>query len=81
MDATGRRQIGDGQMEERVDNCEGVGRGDNREAASDSGLRLVHGSIELCIAIETAISPAPRSREDPLDDDRQTEIAMQHFHA
>lgn len=64
-----------------MDNCEGVGRGDNREAASDSGLRLVHGSIELCIAIETAISPAPRSREDPLDDDRQTEIAMQHFHA
>jgi hypothetical protein len=61
-----------------VEDIEGV-REATMQRGSDSGLRLVHSSMELCIAIEAAISRAPR--EDPLDDGRQTETAMQHFHA
>jgi hypothetical protein len=68
-------------MEERVDDLQGVRRGNGREAVLDSGLRLVHSSIELCGAAKGAISPAPRSREDTLDGDGQTETPMQHFHA
>jgi hypothetical protein len=48
---------------------------------SDTGLCLVHSSIELCGAAEGAISRAPGSGEDALDGDEQTETPMQHFHA
>ena len=52
------------------------GRGGSGEEDSDLSLRIVHGSMELCNAIETAISPAPgqgRTRST-------TERPMQHFH-
>ena len=54
------------------------GRGDAGERF-DADLRLVHGSIELCIAAKAAISPAPgqgRTRSTATE----TEIPMQHFH-
>ena len=54
-------------------------RGGAGEENSDSSLRLVHGSVELCGAAEAAISPAPsrgRTRSTALD----TETPMQHFH-
>ena len=45
----------------------------------DPGLRLVHGSIELCTAAKPAISPAPALRRThPTAPD--TERPMQHFH-
>jgi hypothetical protein len=49
------------------------------EEDSDLNLRIVHGGMELCSAIETAISPASgqggtRSRAPA------TERPMQHFH-
>jgi hypothetical protein len=68
-------------MEKSVDDLQGVRRGDGSEAALDSGLRIVHSSIELCDAAKDATSPVPRPGEDTLDGDRQTETAMQHFHA
>jgi hypothetical protein len=56
-----------------VEDFEGIG---DRE---DSGLRLVHGSIELCDATKAAISPSPdQGRMRPTATD--TEIPMQHFH-
>ena len=41
----------------------------------------MHSSIDLCDAAESAIRLAPRSREDAIDGDGQTETPMQHFHA
>ena len=56
------------------------GAGEDGEG-SDSGLCLVHSSIELCGAAKGAMSRAPGSGEDALDGDEQTETPMQHFHA
>lgn len=70
-----------GQTEERVDDLQGVRRGGGSGSVLDSGLRLVHSSIELCDAAKDATSPVPRPREDTLDGDPKTETAMQHFHA
>jgi hypothetical protein len=64
-----------------VEDTDGVRGSRDGEALQSSDLRLVHSSIELCDAAKTAISPAPRSREDPFDGGRQTETPMQHFHA
>jgi hypothetical protein len=64
-----------------VDDLQGVRKGDRRGTALDSGLRFVHGSIELCDAAKGATNPVSRPGEDTLDGDRQTETAMQHFHA
>ena len=55
------------------------GRGGGGEEDSDLSLRIVHGSMELCNAIKTAIIPAPsqgRKRSTATD----TETKMQHFH-
>ncbi len=52
--------------------------GGNGES-SDLGLRIVHGSIELCSAAEAAMSPPlgqGRTRSTATD----TETPMQHFH-
>lgn len=46
---------------------------------SDSGLRLVHSSIELCVATETAIS-LPSGRGRTRSTAISTETPMQHFH-
>jgi|ERR1700722_5605200 hypothetical protein len=63
-------------MEEWVGDVEGeCGQGGGR----DLGLRIVHGSMELCDAAKTAISPTVglgRSRLTATD----TETPMQHFH-
>ncbi len=66
---------------ERVEEIEQVRRGRVDVAVSDTGLCLVHSSMELCDAAESAIRPTPGSREDGFDGDRQTETPMQHFHA
>ena len=66
-------------MEEWVEECEGARGGGGSGEHSDSGLRIVHGSIELCSAAEAAISPVPnlgRTRSTATD----TETPMQHFH-
>jgi hypothetical protein len=66
-------------MEEWVEESEGVRRGGGSGEDPDRGLRLVHGSIELCSAAEPAISPAPAlGRMHPTAPD--TETKMQHFH-
>ena len=49
------------------------------EEDSDLSRRIVHGSIELCIATKTGISPSPGqggTRSSAPD----TERPMQHFH-
>ena len=57
----------------------GIRGGSGNGEGSDSSLRLVHGSIELCSAAEPAISPAPALRRThPTAPD--TETPMQHFH-
>jgi len=66
-------------MEEWVEDDEGVRRGSGNGEDSDPGLRIVHGSIELCSAAKAAISAGPsqgRTRSTPPD----TETPMQHFH-
>ena len=65
-------------MEEENEDAAGaaaIGEGD------DSSLCFVHGSIELCVAANRAISPPSGSGEDALRGDGQTERPMQHFHA
>ena len=62
-----------------MEDGEGVRGGSGTEAGLDSGLRLVHSSIELCSAAEPAISPAPgqgRTRSTAMN----MEPKMQHFH-
>lgn len=62
-----------------MEDVEGARRGDGIGEDLDSGLRLVHSSIELCDAAKAAISPTPdqgRTRSTATD----TELAMQHFH-
>jgi hypothetical protein len=66
-------------MEEWVDVFGGVREGSGNGEGLDSSLRLVPGSIELCDAAESAISPAPgqgRTRSTATE----TETPMQHFH-
>jgi hypothetical protein len=66
-------------MEEWVEDGEGVRRGSDSGEGSDPGLRIVHGSMELCGAAKSAISAGPsqgRTRSTPPD----TETPMQHFH-
>ena len=66
-------------MEEWVEECEGVRRGSGSEESLASGLRIVHGSMDLCSATEPVISPTPgqgRTRTTGMD----TETPMQHFH-
>jgi len=55
------------------------GAGDDGEG-SECGLRLLHSSIELCIAAEEAMRRIPGPAEDALDADEQTETPVQHFH-
>ena len=62
-----------------MEECEGVRGGGGSGESSDSDLCLVHSSMELCGAAESAISPAPgqgRTRSTATD----TETKMQHFH-
>ena len=62
-----------------MEDSEGVRGGGGSGEGLDSSLRLVHGSMELCGAAESAISPAPgqgRTRSTAPD----TETKMQHFH-
>jgi|ERR1700722_10306226 hypothetical protein len=67
-------------MEEWVGEVEGErSRGGGGEEDSDLTLRIVHGSIELCNAAETAISPPP-SRRETRSMAPETERPMQHFH-
>ena len=66
-------------MEDNEDVTGAVTMGE--EEGSDSGLCLVHGSIELCGAANRAISPPSGSREDVLQGDGHMETPMQHFHA
>jgi hypothetical protein len=66
-------------MEEWVEEFEGVCRGGSNGDGPDSSLRIMHRSIELCDATKTAISRAPgqgRMRSTATD----TERPMQHFH-
>jgi hypothetical protein len=57
----------------------GIRGGSGNEEGLYSGLRLVHGSMELCSAAEPAISPAlsPGGTRSTAPD---TETPMQHFH-
>jgi hypothetical protein len=67
-------------MEEWVGDVEGErGRGGGGEEDSDLNLRIVHGSMELCSAIETAISPATALRRTH-STAPGTETSMQRFH-
>ena len=62
-----------------MEECEGVRRGSGSEESLASGLRIVHGSMDLCSATEPVISPTPgqgRTRTTGMD----TETPMQHFH-
>jgi hypothetical protein len=65
-------------VEDREDS-EGVRAGDAQ--GSDSGPPFVHGSMDLCVAAESAISPALSPGEGALGGARQTETTMQYFHA
>jgi hypothetical protein len=66
-------------MEAWVEDIEGVCRGSDGGEGSELGLRIVHGSMELCDAAKAAISRIPgqgRTRSTATD----TETPMQHFH-
>jgi len=63
-----------------VEQSVGVRGGRDDGEGSDSGRCLVHSNIELCGAVEDAMSRPPGSGEDALDSDEQTETPMQHFH-
>jgi hypothetical protein len=79
LPALGGWEIRGHDMEEWVEDESGVHERGGGEHGSDSGLHLVHSSIELCDAAKTAISPVPgpgRTRSTVT----AMETPMQHFH-
>jgi hypothetical protein len=78
--ASARSETAGHDREEWVEDLGAFTADGGGEEGSNSGLRLVHSSIELCDAAESAISPTPgqgRTRSTAPD----TETTMQHFHA
>ena len=62
-----------------MEQSEGICRGSGSGEDPDPGLRIVHGSMDLCSAAESAISPTlGQGRIRPTATD--TETSMQHFH-
>ena len=62
-----------------MEDGEGVRRGSDSGEDADPAVRMVHGSMELCGAAKSAISPIPgrgRTRSTATN----TETSMQHFH-